>query len=142
MKKRIFLCIFLTWNLITNAQNVNPNVDPKWDNFYRGHQIREHFQATDFINVLDAVEFIPKSNRVNKDLNLLKRVLLTLEQDYLRQLMINGWYHSRTYKHDDYFLLYNMTYKKISKDMWDKYCPYLLPIMDFDQTVTGINSQN
>lgn len=143
MKKIIFIvCLVLTCNLITTAQVANQNVDPKWENFYKNHPIHEHFQATDYIRVLDATGFMPKSTILDKDINFLKKILLRFDQDDLRQLMINGWYHSRTYKHDDYFLIYNLNYKKISKEMWDQYCPYLLPIMDFDQTLTGINSQH
>ena len=55
-----------------------------------------------------------------------------LGETSLYQMKIDGSYYSITFKHDDFFTLYNLYYIKIDKKTWDKYCPYLLPLMDLD----------
>ena len=60
-----------------------------------------------------------------------------LDAPTLRQMKINGDYYSRTFKHDDYFTLYNLYYTKITKETFDKYCPYLLVLMDLDKVINA-----
>jgi hypothetical protein len=69
------------------------------------------------------------------DVNLLKKVLLSFSFEDLRQMSMTGNFYSRSKKHDDYFYLYNLTYKKITKEQWDKYCPYLIPLMEIDGVI-------
>jgi hypothetical protein len=128
------ICISLT--IRSTGQNQSPNVDPKWGNYYNNNPsgIENNFSGMDFIKVIELVDFIPQGPQV-KDVQILKKVLLRFETADLRQMMITGNYFSRTFKHDDYFALYNLYYNKISKETWDKYCPYLLPLMDLDGTV-------
>lgn len=115
----------------------NFNIDRLWDNYYNTNPsgIENNYSASDYINVIEKVNFIPVRKELNGSSQLLKRVLLTLGADSLRQMMITGNYYSRTIKHNDYFNLYNMTYSQINKDTWNKLCPYLIPLMDLDGTL-------
>ena len=137
MKNLLFITILRNVIFTTNAQSSSLNIDPKWENYYiqNPSRIINNYQSSDFIEIIDLVHFIPQSNTFRQDATFFKKLLLRLDNDDLRQLMITGKWSSRTYKHDDYFVLYNLTYTKINKDTWDKYCPYLLPLMDLDQTI-------
>lgn len=132
----LFTLICITLNIKSSGQNQFPDIDPKWDNYYKNDPsgIEKDFSGMDFIKVIELVDFIPQGSQV-KDVQILKKVLLRFDTADLRQMMITGKYYCRTFKHDDYFALYNLYYNKISKETWDKYCPYLLPLMDLDQVV-------
>lgn len=136
LKLLLFSLFYLGMTIVTTGQNQSPNIDPQWDRYYRNNPsgIDNNFSGIDFIRVIEFVDFIPQSSQI-KDVQILKKVLLRFDTADLRQMMITGSYFSRTFKHDDYFALYNLYYKKISKENWDKYCPYLLPLMDLDQSV-------
>jgi hypothetical protein len=138
-----FKILYLTIILIFCSNNKilaqsNFNIDSTWDNFYKNNPsgIENNFQASAFIDIIEKVNFIPQRKELDSNQQLLKRALLMLDSDDLRQMMITGNYYSRTYKHDDYFRLYNMTYNPISKDTWNRLCPYILPLMDIDGTAT------
>jgi hypothetical protein len=139
MNSKIFLAVtlFTFISLSSKAQQTDPNISPYWESYYdsRPSGIRENFQATDFIKIIDYFNFIPKSNLLQKNQQFLKKVLLMLDQNDLKQMSIDGWYYSMTKKHDDYFMLYNLTYQPISKDYWNAYCPYLIPLMSLDSTI-------
>jgi hypothetical protein len=135
--KIYFVQILIIFCFINAEAQTNYNLDSTWDNYYNSNPsgIAQNFQSSDFINVINRVNFIPKRRELNGNQNLLIRAILMLEFDDLRQMSITGNYYSRTKKHDDYFMLYNMTYEPISKDTWNRLCPYLLPIMDIDGTL-------
>ncbi len=132
MNKILFLLALLLCNI--SFSQVTKDIDPKWDNYYKENPSRvyDHYQGTDFIAVIEKVGFVPISKLFEKNVNFLKRMLLTFTQDQLELLSSEGWYYSRTFKHDDYFYLYNMTYKKLTKEVWNLYCPYLIPLMNLD----------
>lgn len=129
------ICFALT--IKVSGQNQFPDIDPQWDNYYKNDPsgIEHNYSASDFIRVIDAVNFVPQGTLLKKDVQLFKKALLMFDGADLRQLMITGVYYCRTFKHDDYFELYNLYYSRISKDTWNKYCPYLLPLMDLDGIV-------
>lgn len=129
----VLLCSYSSRSI---AQS-NYNIDITWDAFYKLHPsgIESNFESSDFVDVVERVNFIPVKREFNGNQQLLKRVLLMFSPADLKQMQITGNYYSRTTKHDDYFRLYNMVYKPISKDEWNKLCPYLLPLMDIDGTV-------
>jgi hypothetical protein len=140
LNQSIISIFILSLSLLTSntlkAQS-NPNISPIWDSYYDSHPsgIRGNYQASDFIRIIENVNFIPNRNLFEKDQQLLKKLLLRLPQEGVNQLSITGDYYSRTKKHDDYFTLYNLVYKPISKDLWDRICPYLIPLMDLDYTI-------
>ena len=115
-----------------------PDVDPVWDSYYNSHPttIRQKHQASDFIDLIAGVEFVPRSEMFRNDVTLLKRGLLMLGQEELDQMAISGDYAARSKKHYDYFLLYNSTYNPIQKVTWDLWCPYLLPLMHIDNLIS------
>lgn len=138
MKKEILLLISIFYFALSiNAQSIDSNIDPKWKRYYEQNPsgIENNHQSSDFIKIIDLVNFIPRSKTYNQDVNFMKKVLLMLDQNDLEQMNIDGWWGSVSKKHDDYYLLYNMTYNKINKETWDRLCPYLIPLMNVDQTI-------
>jgi hypothetical protein len=131
--------IFSVLTIIASGQNQSTEIDPKWDKYYEDNpsEIETKHSATDFIRIIDLVNFTPQNSMYKKDVQLMKTILLMCDAATLQQMMMNGWYHSRTIKHDDYFTLYNLYYNKISKQAFDKYCPYLLVLMDMDKLINA-----
>jgi hypothetical protein len=138
-KALIVVAIMLSFLTRIEAQQQFPDIDPQWDKYYREHPsgISERFQGVDFIQIIEKVGFIPANRSFEKNVDLLKRVLLNFEQAELNQMRITGNYKSRTYKHDDYYYLYNSTYKKLTKPEWDNLCPYLIALMTVDGTIVS-----
>jgi hypothetical protein len=139
MKKYKF-CIILFIVLKSSfafSQDYKDYLSPYWDSYYDNHPsgIEQNYQATDFIKIIDYVSFSPKASYLEGNVMLLKKGLLKFEFAALRQMMITGDFYSRSKKHDDYFQLYNLTYKSISKEVWDAYCPYLISLMEIDGTI-------
>ncbi|MBK7883019.1 MAG: hypothetical protein IPJ81_03800 [Chitinophagaceae bacterium] len=109
-------------------------IDPKWNKYYDENPsgIEEHHQATDFIKVIEYTEFTPSNKQFQNSVSLLKKCLLMLSQNALNQMMVDGDYYSRSYKHEDYYYLYNTYYKTLSRETWDRLCPYLISLMMID----------
>ncbi len=128
-----FFILFTQISLAQSDNNINPSLDKYYDTYPSG--IRNSYQSTDFINVVDLVHFIPNKKELNGSQQLFKRVILMLDQEDLNQMRMTGDYYSRTFKHYDYMKLYNMIYNPINKETWDRLCPYLLPLMDIDGTL-------
>lgn len=135
--KTLFVVVIAICFNGTCLSQSNFNIDITWDAYYKLHPsgIESNFESSDFVDIVERVNFIPVKKEFNGNQQLLKRVLLMFSPADLKQMQITGNYYSRTTKHDDYFRLYNMVYNPISKDEWNKVCPYLLPIMDIDGTV-------
>lgn len=132
------LLAFLFFSNVVFSQDYKAYIDPKWDKYYNDNpsEIIKNFRAVDFIKIIDMVGFKPTRKELKNDVDLLKKGLLRFEFQDLNQMRITGSFYSRTYKHDDYFILYNLYYPKISKSVWDTYCPYLIPLMELDDTIT------
>src|SRR5690242_16201416 len=111
-KEIIITMLLLTCIQAGYSQSQFPDIDPKWDNYYNNSpsDIENHYQASDFINVAKSVHFVPQYKAFKGSFVLFQKVLLSLDEADLKQLQIDGRYFSRTYKHDDYFYLYNLTY--------------------------------
>ena len=146
MKKNILkyiLTIFIVSNsALAYSQDYKDYISSQWDNYYNSYPsgIENNFQASNFIKIIDLLEYSPPmSGRtyalVKGDINLFKKLLLSLPFEALQQMSITGNFYSRSKKHDDYFELYKLNYKQISKETWDKYCPYLIPLMELDGTI-------
>lgn len=124
------------------GQDINSQLDPKWAKYYGDDPagINTHHQGTDFIQVAKMVSFEPikdlKDPKIGSGNRFLQFLFLNYSQKALNQFRIDGEIMSQTYKHDDYFNLYNMYYKKISKGTWDKYAPYLIVLMVADGLIT------
>lgn len=110
-------------------------IDPYWDNYYKKTPsgIEEYYSAVDFIKVIELVNFIPV--RQGYDLNMLKKGILLMPLKILKNMQIRGDLSSRSKKHDDYYIIYNLYYNDIDKKTWDKFAPYLLPIMELDGVI-------
>ena len=129
------LCLFIPKTIL--SQDFKDYLDPKWDNYYDNNPsgIESNFSGSDFIKVIDIVNFIPTLREIKGDVNLLKRVLLTLDFASLRQMSMDGNFYSRSKKHDDYYYLYNTVYPKVEKNTWNRYAPYLIPLMSIDGVI-------
>jgi hypothetical protein len=127
----IIILIFLTGNV---GYSQYSDIDPKWGKYYDDNptKIRNSFSSNDFITIMNFVEFNPTRKELNSSRIMLKKVLLMLDNETLNQMSIEGDYYSRTRKHDDWFELYNLTYKTITKNDWDRLCPYLIMLMKID----------
>jgi hypothetical protein len=135
MKKILLIIIVLIQYCSAFSQDYRDMLSPQWDKYYDVNPsgIDDNYQGSDFVRIIEIVDFTPRSSSMFKgDVNLLKKVLFAFKFEALRQLSITGSFYSRTKKHDDYFRLYNLTYKSITKYEWDKYCPYLIPLMEID----------
>jgi hypothetical protein len=119
---------------VSYGQDYKDYLDPTWDRYYDNNPsgIESNFKGSDFIKVIEYVKFIPRRNEINGDVNKLKQILLIFDFATLRQMSITGNFYSRSKKHDDYYYLYNSFYSKIDKNTWDKYSPYLIPLMEID----------
>jgi hypothetical protein len=141
LKIKILLFFLLSFTLNKGfSQNYEDYIDPKWDTYYKNRPsgIETKFNSADFISVTESVNFIPVkrlNSLIKGDMTLFRKVLLNLDLESLEQMSITGNFYSRSKKHDDFFYLYNSNYKQISKENWDRYCPYLIPLMELDGTV-------
>ena len=137
--KLIFTILFFIsgFSLSSKSQDYKEFLSDHWDSYYNQNpsQIEKSFNASDFISVIDKTGFIPQAKHFNGDVLLFKKALLSLSFQDLRQMSITGNFYSRSKKHDDYFSFYNLTYAKISKDIWDRNCPYLIPLMQVDGVI-------
>jgi hypothetical protein len=131
----LLLCVFVP--ITSFCQDYKDYIAPEWDNYYNKNPsgIKSNFKGSDFIKIVDLVNFIPVRKETNGDVNKLKRVLLTLDFETLRQMSINGNFYSRSHKHDDYYLLYNTYYPKLEKNSWNRYAPYLISLMHIDGVI-------
>lgn len=139
MKKNQLVTILLIFGFLLMpkacfSQDYKDYLDPVWDNYYNSNPsgIDSNYKGSDFIKVVEYVNFIPKRTEIRGDANMLKRVLLSLDFSSLRQMRITGDFYARSKKHDDYYYLYNSYYSKIDKTIWDRYAPYLIPLMEID----------
>jgi hypothetical protein len=130
--KKIILITFLLVSSLSIAQ-----ISSKWDNYYDKYPsgIQQRYSSSDFIDVMEQVGFVPSYYKVKGDTKTFKKVLLSFPTKALKQMSISGNYYSRTIKHDDYFQLYNLTYKPVSATIWRKFSPYLIPLMEVDQLI-------
>lgn len=126
--------IFILISTIGFSQDYKDYIDPIWDSYYDRNPsgIESNFKGSDFIKVIENVNFIPIRNEIKGDINKLNRILLIFEFAALNQMSITGNFYSRSKKHDDYYYLYNSYYPKIEKSTWDRYAPYLIPLMEVD----------
>lgn len=141
MKLKLLIALIITLSCLQSlGQYRDLNIDPKWKKYYECNPsgIEQNYKAVDFIKIIEFVNFKPQKRLLELtkgDPQFLKKILLMLDEAGLRQMKIEGSYYSITFKHDDYFTLYNLYYTKIDKKTWDKYCPYLLPLMILDGIV-------
>jgi len=133
----LLLVLFVLIPKLSFGQNYKDYIDPVWDKYYNENPsgIKTNFSGTDFIKIIENVNFIPTLKEIKGEANLLKRVLLTLDFASLRQMSIEGDFYSRSRKHDDYYYLYNTLYQKIEKNTWNRYAPYLIPLMSIDGVI-------
>ncbi|MDG4950475.1 hypothetical protein NLM59_06035 [Weeksellaceae bacterium KMM 9724] len=130
MRIYLYLLLLLSSNFVLGQF---PDIDPTWDNYYNNNPsgISKNYSGEEIVRIIHKVGFEPKTQEL-KHQNLEKILMLFTDETTLRQFSIDGDYYSRTYKHDKWFELYNSIYKRVDKKTWDRYCPYLIPLMKID----------
>lgn len=106
-------------------------VDELWSKKYRNKE----YSQWDYISIAEKVNWKPKSTGMYKgSFELFEKVFLEVCKDSraLPQLKIDGWYYC-SLDHDYLFERYNRNYNKVSKDIWDEYCPILYILMSLDK---------
>jgi len=107
-----------------NAQETksNPYEDKYDDKEFNGLKVTKVIEASGF----KAVNYA--------DLRQFKSMILQLSQRAYTQLNIDTWYLC-SYKHEEYFLIYNMYYKSVTHSFYDENCKALITLMILDGTV-------
>lgn len=107
------------------AQETKPNpYGNKYDD--------KEFNALKIVAVIDAAGFKPI--KVTTDLKQFKSALLQLSGRAYTQINIDTWYLC-SYKHEEYFQIYNMYYKTVSRSFYDDNCKALIALMLIDGTI-------
>jgi len=106
-------------------------IDKFWSNKYDNL----NYSAWDYISVAEKVNWMPKQNSIFKgSFELFEKIFIKVctHDGVLKQLEIDGWANCSR-DHEYLFEKYNRTYKKISKETWDEYCPILYNLMAIDK---------
>lgn len=113
------------------------DIDPELYKYYEKHPsgIKEHHTGSDFINIMNKVDFVPTRKECVENVKLFSIMLLSMNADELNQMMLDGDYFSRTYKSKDYYMLYNLTYVPVNQNIWNNYSPYLIILMALDEVI-------
>jgi hypothetical protein len=89
------------------------------------------WKATDYINLIETIQFKPIKNAKNYSIRDIKAALLTFNSDDINQMNITGSYYCSV-KHEEMYQLWNLYYPTINKSFWDTNCKGLIALMDFD----------
>jgi hypothetical protein len=129
---KIFKFLILTGILISTFETFGQKkVDELWSNKYRDKE----YSQWDYISIAEKVNWNPKTTGMYKgSFALFEKIFLEVCKDsrVLQQLKIDGWYYC-SLDHDYLFERYNKNYNKISKEIWDEYCPILYNLMALDK---------
>ena len=90
------------------------------------------FNGLKVVQVIDAAGFKPIN--LTTELKQFKSVLLQLSERAYTQLNITTW-SLCSYKHEEYFLIYNMYYKAVTRSFYDDNCKALIALMLIDGTI-------
>lgn len=121
MKQLLFLFFLGLVNLAT-GQSSN-NYSSKYDD--------PEFNGIKVINVLESSGFKPIKSTT--DMRQFKSVVLSLSERAYAQINIDTWSLCSN-KHEEYFLLYNMYYKPVTKNYYEINCKGLIALMLIDGT--------
>ena len=98
-KKAYYILALLMCTLFSKnfSQSTFPDIDKKWEAYYNQHPsaINTNYQATDFINVIELVGFVPVIRELKGNVQILKKALLSLSEADLNQMRIDGNYYSK-----------------------------------------------
>ena len=125
MKKNIPLFILLIISFQLLAQELKPNpFGEKYND--------PNFEAMKVIKVIEPSGFKPR--KMTTDMNEFKSIILQLSSRAYTQLNIDSWYLC-SFKHEEYFEIYNVYYKYVPKYYYDENCKALITLMLLDGTI-------
>jgi hypothetical protein len=119
----LFLLLFGFGPIYAQETKPNPYGDKYDDKDFNGLKV---------VQVIDASGFKPI--KLTTDIKQFKSVLLQLSQRAYTQMNIDTWYLC-SYKHEEYFQIYNMYYKTVTRSFYDDNCKALIALMLTDGTI-------
>ena len=120
--------LFISMLLISNSlYSQSPGNNPFGDKYDD-----PSFEGSKIVQVIDAASFKPI--KLTTDVRYFKSILLQLSQRAYTQINIDTWYLC-SYKHQDYFSIYNMYYKPVSLNFYAENCKALIALMLIDGTI-------
>lgn len=120
-----FLCFLLHVTLYSQETRSNPYGEKYKDPQFNGLKI---------VNIIDKIGFKP-FNRTN-DMTKFKTAILQLSDKAYAQLNIDTWYYC-SLKHEEYYQIYNLNFKPITRDIYDENCKAIIALMLIDGVVTA-----
>ena len=117
------LFLFCFGSLCAQETKSNP-YDDKYDD--------KDFNGVKVVQVIDVAGFKPI--KVTRDIKQFKSALLQLSERAYTQLNIDTW-SLCSYKHEEYFQIYNMYYKTVTRSFYDENCKALIALMLIDGTI-------
>lgn len=121
--KYLVLILFLGLTNVVIAQSSKNDWGSKYDD--------PEFNGIKVLTVLESSGFKPVKSTT--DMRQFKSVVLALSERAYTQMNIDTW-SLCSYKHEEYFLLYNMYYKPVTKSYYDTNCKGLIALMLIDGT--------
>lgn len=119
----LLLLVFSLGSLYAQEMKTNPYGDKYDDKDFNGIKV---------VQVIDAAGFKPI--KVTTDIKQFKSALLQLSERAYTQMNIDTWYLC-SYKHEEYFQIYNLNYKSINRNFYDDNCKALIALMLIDGTI-------
>lgn len=119
----LVLLVFGFGSLCAQETKPNPYGNKYDDNDFNGLKV---------VQVIDASGFKPI--KITTDIKQFKSVILQLSERAYTQMNIDTWYLC-SYKHEEYFQIYNLNYKTVTKSYYDDNCKALIALMLIDGTI-------
>jgi len=125
LKKATILIVLLITFCRLSAQSNQPN--PYGEKYHD-----RDLNALKIVNVIDTAGFMPI--KLTTDLRQFKAAILQLSDRAYNQINIDTW-SLCSYKHEEYFQIYNMYYKPVKRSYYDENCKALIALMLIDGTI-------
>ncbi len=121
---QLFLLLLLSFGSLCAQENKPNPYGNKYDD--------KDFNGVKVVQIIDAAGFKPI--KVTTDMKQFKSALLQLSERAYTQINIDTWYLC-SYKHEEYFQIYNMYYKTVTRSFYDDNCKALIALMLLDGTI-------
>jgi hypothetical protein len=125
MKRSLVTLILLLLTFILFSQS---DENKGWSKKY----YEKNLSSTLVIKIMDECGFVPAKQ--TKDVRDFKSTILQLSDKAFDQINIDTWYLCSN-KHEENFQIFNMYYKKVTKEYYDTNCKALIALMLLDGTV-------
>lgn len=96
--------------------------------------LNDKINAIDIIEVIDDLDFEAQYQLREYEIDLIKTVILQLNDSEILQVNIDGWSYC-TNKREEAFRIWNLNYKKVTESYFNKNCKQLVYLMIFDGAI-------